>query len=92
MSTPRTNNHTFRLLGRELPMPSLIAEARRMEQELSELRNPVGYSPRKVGRPSIAKHIADKIRALPSEVTVTAAAQALGVSETTVARYRRGTR
>lgn len=92
MSTPRTDNHTFRLLGRELPMPSLIAEARRMERELAELRNPVGYRPSKIGRPSIAKHIADKIRALPREVTLSAAAQALGVSETTVARYRRGTR
>jgi len=90
--TPRTDNHTFRLLGRELPMPSLIAEARRMEQELVDLRNPVGYRPSKVGRPSIAKHIADKIRAFPREVTLSAAAQALGVSETTVARYRRGVR
>lgn len=90
--TPRTNNHTFWLFGRELPMPSLIDEARRMERELEELRNPVGYRPSKIGRPSIAKHIADKIRALPREVTVAAAAQALGVSETTVARYRRGAR
>lgn len=89
MSTPRTNNHTFRLLGRELPMPSLIAEARRMEQELSELRNPVGYSPRKVGRPSIAKHIADKIRALPDEVSAAEASAKLGVSQTTINRYRR---
>jgi AraC-like DNA-binding protein len=63
-----------------------------MERELAELRNPVGYRPSKIGRPSIAKHIADKIRALPREVTLSAAAQALGVSETTVARYRRGTR
>jgi len=90
--TPRTDNHTFRLLGRELPMPSLIAEARRMEQELAELRNPVGYKPSKIGRPSIAKHIADKIRALPAEVSAAEAAAKLGVSQTTINRYRRGTR
>jgi response regulator of citrate/malate metabolism len=90
MSTPRTDNHTFRLLGRELPMPSLIAEARRMEQELAELRNPVGYRPSKIGRPSIAKHIADKIRALPAEVSAAEAAAKLGVSQTTINRYRRG--
>jgi hypothetical protein len=90
MSTPRTDNHTFRLLGRELPMPSLIAEARQMEQELAELRNPVGYRPSKIGRPSIAKHIADKIRALPAEVSAAEAAAKLGVSQTTINRYRRG--
>jgi len=90
MSTPRTDNHTFRLLGRELPMPSLIAEARRMERELAELRNPVGYRPNKVGRPSIAKHIADKIRALPADVSAAEASAKLGVSQTTINRYRRG--
>lgn len=90
--TPRTDNHTFRLLGRELPLPSLIAEARRMEQELIDLRNPVAYRIAKIGRPSIAKHIADKIRALPAEVSAAEAAAKLGVSQTTINRYRRGTR
>lgn len=92
MSTPRTDNHTFRLLGRELPMPSLIAEARRMEQELAELRNPVGYRPSKIGRPSIPQYIADQIKALPTDVSAAEASLKLGVSQTTINRYRRGTR
>jgi hypothetical protein len=90
--TPRTDNHTFRLLGRELPMPSLIDEARRMEQELAGLRNPVNYRPSKIGRPSIPQYIADQIKALPAEVSAAEASLKLGVSQTTINRYRRGTR
>ena len=87
--TPRTNNHTFWLFGRELPMPSLIDEARRMERELEDLRNPVRCTPSRVGRPSIAKHIADKIRALPKNVSDAVASEKLGVSPSTINRYRR---
>jgi hypothetical protein len=92
MNTPRTDNHTFRLLGRELAMPSLIEEARRMELELAELKTPPPIQNRKVGRPRIPKHMVEKILALPKDVTSSAAARKMGLGITTVTRYRRGYR
>lgn len=86
MNTPRTNHHTFRLFGLELPMASLIDEARRMEQELEAIKTP--HNRGKPGRPRIPRYVAEQIKRTEG-MTLKEASEATGVSPSTIGRYRR---
>lgn len=86
MSTPRTNHHTFRLFGIELPMASLINEARRMEQELEAIKTPPNRG--RPGRPRIPRYVAEQIKRTEG-MTLKQASEATGVSPSTIDRYRR---
>lgn len=86
MNTPRTNHHTFRLFGIELPMASLIDEARRMEQELEAIKTPPNRG--RPGRPRIPRYVVEQIKRTEG-MTLKEAAEATGVSPSTIDRYRR---
>ena len=86
MNTPRTNHHTFRLFGFELPMASLIDEARRMEQELEAIKTPPNRG--RPGRPRIPRYVAEQIKRTEG-MTLKEASEATGVSMSTIDRYRR---